>query len=167
VLYIIYICVCVWPINCYRLMPYLLICRARPKMLARLLLEQMRASLGWGWWSCRTAIHCGSWNTWKTAKYMSNIFFTMRISHDCFCNGQPGRLAFTGSVLLVCKYSHAIMHKRLRLRRTSFRQSCIPVRHYRLVAFWRLYFRSNTPSWNPWKNIRTGHVAVDDFGRQQ
>lgn len=103
----------------------------------------------------------------KTAKYMSNIFFTMRISHDCFCNGQPGRWAFTGSVLLVCKYSHAIMHKRLRLRRTSFRQSCIPVRHYRPVAFWRLYFRSNTPSWNPWKNIRTGHVAVDDFGRQQ
>ena len=80
------------------LMPYLLICCAKPKMLARLL-EQMRATLGWGWRSCG-AIHCGS----CTGRYMgkrgekkpqngcpnmSKIFFTMRILYDCSCNGQP------------------------------------------------------------------------------
>ena len=102
-------------------MPYLLICRARPKMLARLPSGANAGEFGdedGDPVAQQFTVEVGI--TWKTAKYMSNIFFTMRISHDCFCNGQPGRLAFTGSVLLVCKYSHAIMHKRLRLRRTSF-----------------------------------------------
>lgn len=158
---------CVWPINCYRLMPYLLICRARPKMLARLLLEQMRASLGWGWWSCRTAIHCGSWNTWKNGKiYVQYLFYNEDLAWLFLQRAawpiSIHRKRATSLQIQSCHHAQAI-----EVETYIICQSCIPVRHYRLVAFWRLYFRSNTPSWNPWKNIRTGHVAVDDFGRQQ